>query len=163
MKHYIYSLEHIYTDESHTDCKLLGFFNNLNKLEEIKNNASKFLGFKNYPDNFVIIKNELNKLHWSDGFFKIVGEIGRDYLVEEDVIYEDACVAQNLKSLFYVSHTYTVDTNMDDERILGVFTNSNLVKQIIEKMKEQPGFRDYPENFIIDEIELNQLLWTSGF
>lgn len=29
MNHYIYTLEHIYTDESHTDSKLLGFFNDL--------------------------------------------------------------------------------------------------------------------------------------
>ncbi|MBP1165643.1 MULTISPECIES: hypothetical protein [unclassified Chryseobacterium] len=163
MKNFIYTLEHIYTDESHTNCKLLGFFDDLKELERIKNIASKFSGFKDYPDGFTIKKNELNKVHWNTGFHNVAGEIGRDYLPEEDLITEDTYIVQNLKSIFNVSHVYTVDTFTDDERIIGVFSNLAMVQNIVEQLKEQPGFRDHSENFIIDEVELNQLLWTSGF
>lgn len=163
MKNFIFTLEHIYTDESHTNCKLLGFFDDLKELERIKNIASKFSGFKDYPDDFTIKKNELNKVHWDTGFHTVAGEIGRDYLPEEDLISEDTYIVQNLKSIFNVSHAYTVDTFTDDERIIGVFSNLAIVQNIVEQLKKQPGFRDHSENFIIDEVELNQLLWTSGF
>ncbi|AZA98582.1 hypothetical protein EG359_02720 [Chryseobacterium joostei] len=163
MKNFIYTLEHIYRDESHTDCKLLGFFDDLRELERIKNIASKFSGFKDYPHGFTIKKNELDKVHWNVGFHTIVGEIGRDYLPDEDLIDEDTYIAQNLKSIFSISHIYTVDTSTDDERIIGAFSNLVMAEQVVEQLKEQPGFKDYPENFIIDEVELNQLLWTSGF
>lgn len=162
MKSFIYILEHIYTDKSHTNCKLLGFFDDLRELERIKNIASKFSGFKDYPNGFTIKKNELNKVHWSVGFHTVVGEIGRDYLPEEDLI-DDTYIVQNLKFIFSISHIYTVDSSTDDERIIGIFSNLAMAEQVVEQLKEQPGFKDYPENFIIDEIELNQLLWSSGF
>lgn len=163
MKSFIYTLEHIYKDESHRDCKLLGFFDDLRELEKIKNIASKFSGFKDYPDGFTIKKNELNKVHWNLGFHTVAGEIGRDYLPEEELMDEDTYIVQNLKCIFIISHIYTVDVTTDDERIIGVFSNLARCERVIEQLKEQPGFKDYPENFIIDEVELNQLLWTSGF
>lgn len=163
MKNFIYTLEHIYTDESHTNFKLLGFFDDLKELEKIKNIASKFSGFKDYPEDFIIKKNELNKVHWETGFHTAVGEIGRDYLPEVDLINEDAHIFQNLKSIFYISHIYTFDASKDDERIIGIFSNLALAEQVVKQLREQSGFRDYPENFIIDEVQLNQLLWSSGF
>lgn len=163
MKSFIYTLEHIYTDESHTNYKLLGFFDDLKELERIKDITSKFSGFKDYPDGFTFKKKELNKVHWEIGFHTVVGEIGRDYLPEEDLIDEDTYLVQNLESIFNISHTYTVDASTDDERIIGVFSNLNMAEQVIQQLKEQAGFRDYPENFIIDEVELNRLLWASGF
>lgn len=163
MKNFIYTLEHIYTDESHTDCKLLGFFDDLNELERIKKIVIEFSGFKDYPDGFTIKKNKLNKVHWENGFEDIVGEIGRDYLPEEDLIDKDTYIVQNLKSIFNISHVYTIDTYMDDERIIGIFSNLNIAEQIIRQLKKQTGFQEYPENFIIDEIEINDLLWKSGF
>jgi hypothetical protein len=163
MKSFIYTLEHIYTDESHTDCKLLGFFDNLRELERIKNKASEFSGFKDYANGFTIKKNELDKVHWKMGFHIVAGEIGRDYLPEEDLIDEDTYLVQNLKSIFSISHIYKVDTFTDDERIIGIFSDLAIAEQIIEQLKKQPGFEDYPDDFIVDEVELNELLWASGF
>lgn len=163
MKYFLYTLEHIYTDESHTDCKLLGFFDNLKELEKTIDIVSKFSGFKDYPDGFIIKKNELDKIHWETGFYTVVGEIGRDYLPEEDLIDEEACVVQNLKIIYNISHAYTINTFLDDERIIGVFSDLRKVEKVIEQLKQQPGFKDYPDDFIIDTVELNDLLWTSGF
>lgn len=36
MEYFIYILSHTYTDEWHTDSKLLGFLNSLQDVEEIK-------------------------------------------------------------------------------------------------------------------------------
>ncbi|QRA42060.1 MULTISPECIES: hypothetical protein [Chryseobacterium] len=163
MKYFLYSLEHVYTDESHTDCKLLGFFDNLKELEKTIDVVSKFSGFKDYPDGFIIKKKELDKIHWETGFNTEVGEIGRDYLPEIDIISEEACLIQNLKLVYNISHVYTINPFLDDERIIGVFSDLRKVEKVIEQLKKQPGFKEYPDDFIIDTVELNDLLWTSGF
>ncbi|MCT2561233.1 DUF7336 domain-containing protein [Chryseobacterium herbae] len=163
MKQFIYTLEHIYTDEEHTAIKLLGFFDDLTKLEKIKDQALEFPGFRDYPDGFLSIKNELDKVHWKTGFSSVIGEVGRDYIPEKDEIDTEAYVVQNLLSIFSVSHTYTIDRYLDDERIIGVFSSLKTAEKNIDELRQQPGFKEYPEDFIICEIELNKLLWTSGF
>lgn len=39
MNYFVYALEHVYTDETHTACKFLGYFDDMVKLEEAKENA----------------------------------------------------------------------------------------------------------------------------
>jgi hypothetical protein len=36
MKYFLYRLEHIYTDKSHIDYKLLGFCNDMDSLEKMR-------------------------------------------------------------------------------------------------------------------------------
>ncbi|SIS33976.1 hypothetical protein SAMN05421639_102807 [Chryseobacterium shigense] len=163
MKQFIYTLEHIYTDEDHTAIKLLGFFDDLTKLEKIKDQALKFPGFRDYPDGFLRIKNEMNKVHWKTGFTSIIGEVGRDYIPEKDEIDRGSSVVQNLTAIFSVSHIYTIDRYLDDERIIGVFSSLEEAQQNVDELKQQPGFKEHPEDFMVGEIELNKLLWTSGF
>lgn len=165
MKYLLYTLEHIYTSESHTGYKLLGFFDDLNELESVKNIAIEFSGFKDYPDGFTIKKNELNKVHWKNGFKEIIGEIGRDYLLESDKI-DESCLSVKelgLESIFSVSHSYTVNRYLDDERFIGVFSSEEKAEKAIEELKKQNGFILYPDDFDISEIETNDLLWKSGF
>ncbi|PIF44477.1 hypothetical protein CLU96_1452 [Chryseobacterium sp. 52] len=163
MKQFIYTLEHIYTDEDHTAIKLLGFFDDLTKLGKIRDKALEFPGFRDYPDGFLIIKKELNKVQWKNGFNSVIGEVGRDYVPEKDEINTDVYVVQNLTTIFNVSHIYTIDRYLDDERIIGVFSSLEKVEHNVAKLKQQPGFKEHPEDFMICEIELNRLLWTSGF
>lgn len=165
MKYFLYTLEHIYTDESHTDYKLLGFFDDLIELEKIKNIATEFSGFKDYPEGLTVKKKELNKLYWENGFEDTVGEIGRDYVMESDSIDETYLSVKKLalESIFSVSHSYTIDKYLDDERFIGVFSSEKKAEEIIEELKKQKGFILYPNDFEISEIEINDLLWKSGF
>ena len=165
MNYYIYTLEHIYTDESHTACKLLGFFDDVEKLEQVKNCASELSGFKNYPKGFTIEKYEINKIHWERGFNSVVGEIGRDYLTESDPIDETYLSVKELglESVFSVSHSYTIHRYLDDERMIGVFSSREKAEQAVEDLKKQNGFILHPDDFDISELDLNDLLWKSGF
>ncbi|PQA97205.1 hypothetical protein B0A69_01625 [Chryseobacterium shigense] len=72
-------------------------------------------------------------------------------------------VVQNLTAIFSVSHIYTIDRYLDDERIIGVFSSLEEAQQNVDELKQQPGFKEHPEDFMVGEIELNKLLWTSGF
>ncbi|WP_294266555.1 hypothetical protein [uncultured Chryseobacterium sp.] len=165
MKYFLYTLEHIYTDESHTACKLLGFFDDLEKLEQVKSFASELSGFKNYPKGFVITKYEVDKRHWEYGFNSVVGEIGRDYLTEGDIIDETYLSVQELglESVFSVSHSYTIHRYLDDERMIGVFSSKEKAEQAVEELKTKEGFILHPDDFDISELDLNDLLWKSGF
>lgn len=165
MDYFIYRLEHVYTDEIHTGCKFLGYFDDLEKLEKAKEKALTLPGFSEYPDGLVIKKCQLNKIHWKDGFNSIIGEIGRDYLDEEDVVNNDSKSIKelNLDYIFQISHTYTIHTFLDDERIIGVFLDENEAEDVVSNLKTKKGFKDHPDDFIVGRFTVNNQLWTTGF
>lgn len=165
MNYFVYALEHIYTDETHTSCKFLGYFDDMEKLEEAKENALNLPGFRTYPEGLIIRKYQLNKIHWQNGFSSVIGEIGRDYLTELDVITEESRSIKelNLECVFQISHTYTIHSFLDDERIIGVFLNENNTKEIVDDLKNEQGFKEHQNDFIIGRFTLNNQLWTTGF
>ncbi|WP_312346243.1 hypothetical protein [Chryseobacterium binzhouense] len=165
MNYFVYALEHIYTDDTHTDSKFLGYFDDMKKLKEAKENALKLPGFKAYPNGLIIKKYELNKVHWQNGFNTVVGEIGRDYLQGEDIIYKNSKPIKELglQYVFQVSHIYTIHTFLDDERVIGVFLDESKANKIINNLRNKDGFKDYPDDFIVSRFSLNNQLWTSGF
>ncbi len=165
MNYFVYFLEHMYTDETHTSCKFLGYFDDMEKLEEAKENALKLPGFRTYPKGLIIMKYQLNKIHWQNGFCSVIGEIGRDYLNELDVITEGSRSIKelNLEHIFQISHTYTIHNFLDDERIIGVFLDENNAKEIVDDLKNKQGFKEHQDDFIIGRFTLNNQLWTTGF
>lgn len=165
MKYFLYSLEHIYQDEMHRDCKFIGYFDDLIHLDNVKIKALGLSGFCQYPDGFIVKNIILNKIHWEKGFKKIVGEIGRDYLEKSDLINKEmnSIKKLKLKSVFRVSHSYTINDFLDDERIVGVFLSEKYAKQAIEFLRNKEGFINHQDGFIIDEVFLNKQFWTLGF
>lgn len=165
MNYFVYALEHIYTDETHTACKFLGYFDDLEILERVKEKSATLEGFSTYPDGFIVKKRELNKIHWQSGFENVVGEIGRDYLEEDDEINPDSKLIKELKLeyVFQVSHTYTIDSFLDDERIIGVFLDENEANSVVADLCKKEGFKNHPDDFIVGRFTLNNQLWTSGF
>jgi len=168
MNYFVYSLEHIYTDGAYRDSKFLGYYDDLEKLNRAKKKALALPGFRDYPDGMLIRKYELNKMHWQDGFDGVAGEVGRDYLNEEDRIGEDSRSIKelNLQYVFQVSHMYTIHnihTFLDDERIIGVFLDEQKANEVVDNYKEKKGFKNYPNDFIVGRFIINNLLWTSGF
>ena len=109
-------------DESHRGAKFLGYFDDPEEAEKEKQRLLQFSRFSDYPDDFYLKKVGLNKINWQNGFTEVVGEIGRDYLPEDDFVpdYSQIIKKLNLKTVFKVSHTYTIHTFLDDEREIGV-------------------------------------------
>jgi len=165
MEYFIYVLSHTYTDEWHTDFKLLGFLNSLKSVEEMKKQAVILPGFKEYSEGFVVNQYILDKIHWAEGFYKIIGEMGLDYLEKGDEVDKNCRSVKELKlnTIFSVSHYYTIDTHLDDERYIGVFSSLDQAEKAVEVLKMKPGFKTYPDCFDISELDLNVLLWKSGF
>lgn len=165
MDYFVYSLEHTYIDKTHRDSKFLGYFDDPDAAEKEKQRLLHFRGFSDYHDDFYLRKIGLNKINWQNGFTEVVGEIGRDYLPEDDFVpdYGPIIKKLNLKAVFKVSHIYTIHTFLDDEREIGTFSDEKMANDVVEFLKQKDGFNKYPEDFIISEILLNDWQWSSGF
>lgn len=165
MQYFVYTLDHIYTDETHTDSKRLGYFSDLKELEEVKAKAVRLSGFKMFPESFMIRKYILDKVNWKDGFTEVIGEIGRDYQESGDEV--DATIVSvkklGLESVFCLSHIYTIHTHLDDERCIGIFSSYENGHNVMNELKDKSGFKDFADNFILEEVVLNAMHWTTGF
>lgn len=49
------------------------------------------------------------------------------------------------------------------EKLLGVYSTRDLAEQRRERALELPGFREAPNDFVIDEYEVNRDEWTTGY
>jgi hypothetical protein len=51
----------------------------------------------------------------------------------------------------------------DTELLIGVYRTEDSAKAAIVRVKDQPGFRDYPEGFTAYEHFLDKDSWEEGF
>ena len=54
-------------------------------------------------------------------------------------------------------------SDAEDVKVIGVYSSELEAMAAIERLANQPGFRDYPDGFSIDAYELNRDNWTEGF
>lgn len=50
---------------------------------------------------------------------------------------------------------------IDTIKGLGVYSSELEARKAIEGYKKLPGFKDYPDGFVITECELNKGLWAN--
>ena len=55
------------------------------------------------------------------------------------------------------------EVGQDTELLIGVYRTEDSAKAAIDRVKDQPGFRDYPQGFAVYEHFLDKDSWTSGF
>jgi hypothetical protein len=51
----------------------------------------------------------------------------------------------------------------EDGLLIGVYSTEDGAKTAVGRLKDKPGFVDYPEGFQIHPHELNRDHWTEGF
>jgi hypothetical protein len=65
-------------------------------------------------------------------------------------------------NVFMLWHRRFVE-EIDHEILIGVYASHADANAAIERVKDQRGFRDYPDGFEIDEYEIGKDHWTEGF
>jgi hypothetical protein len=50
-----------------------------------------------------------------------------------------------MKSVFLVQHLHTLDDECEDVKIIGIYRTREAALAAIEKVKDQPGFEEFPE------------------
>jgi homoserine kinase type II len=88
-------------------------------------------------------------------------------LMKRLAAYHWAQVEKAQDSVFVLEHTRYEDDNSDNDiedfKLIGVFTSLEQAKAAIAQLTTQPGFQDYLNGFHIDEYPLDQINWSSGF
>ncbi|MDJ0946317.1 MAG: hypothetical protein QNJ30_22935 [Kiloniellales bacterium] len=65
-------------------------------------------------------------------------------------------------SVFVVHHSYERD-DIENVCFIGVYSSRISAESAVERLRGQPGFRDYPKCFTIEEYSLDEDHWTEGF
>jgi hypothetical protein len=68
-----------------------------------------------------------------------------------------------MNSVFVVFHTHDLSNGAEDVKMIGVFSSKERGESVISKLAEQPGFREFPSGFSIDEYAIDKEHWQEGF
>ena len=68
-----------------------------------------------------------------------------------------------MQKVYYLHHTRDKGTADEDDKEIGTYTSYQLAKEAINRLKDKPGFIDYPNDFHIDEYIIDKDYWTDGF
>jgi hypothetical protein len=75
MKQILYRLTHDFeTPESPDNGRVIGFYSTHAKAEAALKRISKYSGFSEYPDGFVIGECVVDQDHWTSGFITYTGQ-----------------------------------------------------------------------------------------
>lgn len=67
-----------------------------------------------------------------------------------------------MKIVFVVQHEHEW-CERDEVKFIGVYATQSDAEAAISRVVLQPGFRDWPDGFSIDEYHLGKDHWTEGF
>lgn len=67
-----------------------------------------------------------------------------------------------MDSVFVVQHSREV-TDQEDVKMIGVYASRDDAEAAVGRMARQPGFREHPSGFTIDEYEIGKDHWAEGF
>jgi homoserine kinase type II len=68
-----------------------------------------------------------------------------------------------MELVFLLWHVREVQDGDDHELLIGVYKTEQDANAAIERLRQKPGFIDYPNGFQIHPRELNRDGWTEGF
>ena len=68
-----------------------------------------------------------------------------------------------MNSVFLLWHVHELVDGEDDEMLIGVYASRSDAEAAIERLRDQPGFAQYPNDFTIDEYEIGKDHWVEGF
>ena len=66
-------------------------------------------------------------------------------------------------NIVYVLQHLREDELSEDVKFIGVFSSKVKADSAIMELKCQPGFKDYPDGFSVDEYTVDELEWKEGF
>jgi len=69
-----------------------------------------------------------------------------------------------MKSVFILQHSCeSSDTGEEETKFIGVYSSKEKAEEAIARLSKQPGFKDLPDHFNIDEYKIDQDNWYEGF
>jgi homoserine kinase type II len=60
-----------------------------------------------------------------------------------------------MKYVYKLKHSRKVDDECTSSVLIGFFESEKLANEIIIKYKKLPGFKDYPNDFVAEKVEID--------
>lgn len=67
-----------------------------------------------------------------------------------------------MEKVYILHHSYEME-GQEQTKLIGVYTSAGEAEAAVARLKNQPGFKDRPDDFIYEAYELNKDHWTEGF
>lgn len=68
-----------------------------------------------------------------------------------------------MATVFLVHHNREVDEESDEMKLIGIYSTEEKAREAVARVRQQPGFRDFPDGFEISEATLDHTEWEEGF
>lgn len=65
--------------------------------------------------------------------------------------------------VYIVQHVHEFDDDREDIKLIGIYSSIENAQGAVQRLGDQPGFRDTPEGFEIDTYILDHDNWTEGY
>tara|TARA_R100001132_G_scaffold20383_1_gene17962 strand:- start:1848 stop:2099 length:252 start_codon:yes stop_codon:yes gene_type:complete len=75
---------------------------------------------------------------------------------------EEGIRGMDTTTVWVLWHSYDLD-GKDESKLIGVYSSVKLANDARDRMIELPGFREHPQDFVIDRYVLNEDHWREGF
>ncbi|OCG41473.1 hypothetical protein A9G29_07200 [Gilliamella sp. Fer2-1] len=118
--------------------KRIGTYSSYKLAKEAKNRVKDLPGFIDYPDGFYISEYVIDKDYWADGF-------------------------KAMQKVYVLYHIRDITIADENEKIIGTYSSYKLAKEAENRVKDRPGFIDYPDDFYINEYVIDKDYWANGF
>ncbi len=67
-----------------------------------------------------------------------------------------------MMTAYVLLHSYELD-ECDETKLIGVYSSREAAEAAIERLRQQPGFRERPDDFHIGGYEIDRDHWVEGF
>lgn len=67
------------------------------------------------------------------------------------------------KKVFVLMHAHETSPDVEDIKLIGVYSSEVAAKSAAERTKYLPGFADTPEGFHVQAYQLDKDHWVEGF
>lgn len=68
-----------------------------------------------------------------------------------------------MNSVYVLQHVHELHDDHEDVKFIGAYSTQEMAQQAIERLKDQPGFKETPHGFYIDEYDIDVDHWTEGY
>ena len=68
-----------------------------------------------------------------------------------------------MDSVFLLHHVHEFEDGHEDSKLIGVYSTEQRAQEALQRVRNQPGFRERPEGFVINEFRLDRHGWPEGY
>ncbi|MFE3547007.1 hypothetical protein ACFXK0_28935 [Nocardia sp. NPDC059177] len=68
-----------------------------------------------------------------------------------------------MNSVFLLEHSYRDNSGGYEQKRIGVYASEEDARAAIARLITQPGFREYPDDFVIDRYVVDEDRWQDGY